>query len=95
MADDLTAALEEIQAEADGSIAYSGAHDCTDTGTSCCAHNTLRLLAALRAVLGEHQPVDRGGGLEPICGTCHKGFWPCPTYLAITREIGGKEEGDE
>lgn len=51
------------------------------------------LVAALEAALKEHQPVNRGDDLPPICGTCHKGFWPCPTYLAITREITGKGGG--
>jgi hypothetical protein len=53
-----------------------------------------RLLAAVEAVLKEHQPVNRGEGLEPICGTCHRGFWPCSTYEAITRKLSGKDSSD-
>jgi hypothetical protein len=45
------------------------------------------LLAAVEAVLKQHQPVNRGEGLEPICGTCHKGFWPCPTFQAIAAAL--------
>ena len=48
------------------------------------------LLAAIEPVLKEHQPVNRGEGLEPICGTCHKGFWPCRTYRAITTVLTGE-----
>ena len=88
-ADDLTAALEEIRAEADGSIAYAGAHDCPDTGTSCSAHNALRLLAALRAVLELHRPAGEGCA----AGGC-TWSWPCPTVRAI-REITGKGESDD
>jgi hypothetical protein len=45
------------------------------------------ILEGLEAALKEHQPVDRGEDLEPICRSCHRGFWPCPTYLAITAEL--------
>jgi hypothetical protein len=55
---------------------------------------SLSLLAAVEAVLKEHQPVDRGGGLKPICGTCHRGFWPCPTYQAIAAALAAQEAGD-
>jgi hypothetical protein len=52
-----------------------------------------RLLGAVEAVLKEHQPVNRGEGLEPICSACHRGFWPCPTVQAITAALTGKEPG--
>lgn len=52
------------------------------------------LLAAAEAALKHHQPVNRGEGLEPICGTCHRGFWPCPTYRDITAALAGEEAGD-
>jgi hypothetical protein len=56
-------------------------------------HDVPRLVAAVEAVLKEHQPVNRGDDLEPICGTCHRGFWPCPTYRAITAALTGEEPG--
>ena len=89
MPDDLTAALEAIQAEADGSIAYSGDHDCPDFWTSCAAHHTLRLLAALRAVLELHRPVGEGCA----AGGC-TWSWPCPTYRAVSSSLAGKEKND-
>ena len=92
MTDDRVAStLAKIRAEALGSIAYAGDHTCPDADASCSAHHALRLLAAVEAALKEHQPVDRGGGLESICGTCHRGFWPCPTYRAITAALTGTE----
>jgi hypothetical protein len=69
------------------------------TGATCArlsdaaAVDVPRLLAAVEAALGHHQPVNRGEGLEPICGTCHRGFWPCPTYEDITAALtGGSDE---
>jgi hypothetical protein len=59
------------------------------------ADDVLRLLAAVEAVLKEHQPVDRGEGLEPTCGTCHRGFWPCSTVQAITAALAGEEAGGD
>ncbi len=84
--DDLTAILEEIQERYERAVSGT----CSN-GTS----SVPRLIAALGAVLELHQRVDRGDDLPPICGTCHKGFWPCPTYLAITRKLTGKGESDE
>ena len=47
--DRASAALAAIRDEALGSIAYAGNHACPDAGSSCSAHNALRLLAAVEA----------------------------------------------
>jgi len=54
--DPASATLTAIRDEALGSIAYAGNHACPDAGSSCSAHNALRLLAAVEAVLKDHQP---------------------------------------
>ena len=87
MSDDLTSELDAIGKRLERPWTDS-------TFGTVCTEDAPSLLAAVRAVLEQHQQVNRGEDLPPICGTCHKGFWPCPTYLAITREITRKGRSD-
>jgi hypothetical protein len=47
-------------------------------------------VAALRAVLDIHKPVDRGTGPQCVGCATHVTFtdWPCRTVLAVARELG-------
>jgi hypothetical protein len=92
--DDVTAALAAIReraAHADRALKFGGSFRVTARSQA----DVPRLVAAVEAVLKEHQPVNRGEGLEPICSTCHRGFWPCPTVQAITAALSGEEAGGE
>jgi hypothetical protein len=97
MADDLTATLAGIKERqsiaSDASLGFARMEERHAALIKVAYEDTPRLLAAVEAVLKEHQPVNRGEGLEPICSTCHRGFWPCPTYEAITREPTGGNDG--
>jgi hypothetical protein len=57
-----------------------------------------RLLAAVEAVLAEHQPADRGRVMN-CCAGCEAADvsgcqeWPCPTVEAISRALLGEVPG--
>jgi hypothetical protein len=51
-------------------------------------HRDLRVIAALRVVLGEHQPDGRG-----LCHTCAgRPYSPCRTEKAVLDALLGEEE---
>jgi hypothetical protein len=58
------------------------------------------LMDALAAVLNLHQPVTRPS-FAPVCKVCTddgrgdaRTRWPCPTYRAISRELGVKTSNE-
>jgi hypothetical protein len=61
-----------------------------------CGEDVPRLLAAVKAALARHRPVEYTG---IRCATCYladggKAFWPCDTYQAISRALLGEGETD-
>ena len=65
--DGASAALAAIRDGANCSIAYAGNHACPDAGSSCSAHNALRLLAAVERVLELHHRRDKPVRTHNIC----------------------------
>ena len=65
--DRASAALAAIRDEALGSIAYAGNHACPDAGSSCSAHNALRLLAAVERVLELHRKQEKPVRTTRVC----------------------------
>ena len=95
--DPATAELERIRAEANIDLAVRP-HDCAADWPACTAHNALRLVAVLEAVLKRHVQIEKLTRLGPpvfrVCADCDQ-IWPCPTVEDITRSLAGKEASDE
>ena len=84
-----SATLAAIRDEALCSIAYADDHACPDAGSSCSAHNALRLLVAVERVLELHQP----GRIKVFGYTCksheqHRFFSITSTEAGDVRACG-------
>jgi len=85
MSDDVAAALGEIRENAEQWTPTHDDEDCRP-GSSCTAHDALRMVAALNEVLQAHRDV---GGSCAWCRTQsgRRARWPCGEYEAISRSL--------
>jgi hypothetical protein len=85
---------EQIRAKLNSMVEGSAnLQSCAGCEYDCNCQAYIGYQAAILAVLDLHKPNPVPGGLGPYCELCRGGYegcepWPCPTVLAMAKELG-------